>query len=710
MLVLALAGPLLTAGPAAAGRTTAPVWAIQQSPDANVPGGQINSVSCPAATVCEAVGSYVNGTGTTVPLAESWNGTAWHLQHTAVPAGATVTTFTGVSCAAADFCEAVGNAIKGSSPPVKHVPLAETWNGTSWQQQRFPVGTMSVSRSFGGLAGVSCPSTGFCEAVGTLDTTGFPKFLADFWDGTAWQLQRRTPSSLSNLAGLTGVSCVSSTYCEAVSSQPPQAIRWNGRGWKAQPVPGSINDTLNAVSCVTAQFCEAVGSVGEQWNGTTWTAQPISASGLSLADVSCASASFCEAVGSASEIGRVTQAAEAEQWNGTTWVAQPVPMPALARSAGLGGVSCAAAGACAAGGFFSEQPSGAPQALAEAWNGSSWGIQHAVAPGSITSNSLAGVSCVATDFCEAAGSYNDSQGGPLNLAEAWDGASWRLQFPPNPTLANNVHTTMTAVSCVSVDFCEAVGQGIGGGGGSSAWLWNGAAWETQAVPSNALGLTSVSCVSADFCEAVGPSGADVWNGTSWSAQSTPAFSSFTSVSCVSADFCETAGASIGGASAYEWNGTTWSPQTVPTPSGGTSVALDAVSCAAANSCDIVGLYGAGNTTNPLAEAWNGTAWAVQLAPTSFSYAYLTGVSCASAVSCTAVGTSLVGGATSGLAEVWDGTAWSSPSTPNGPTTNNNLSGVSCPAPGTCIAVGHSQPGQYVGEPGPFQRTLIETGD
>jgi hypothetical protein len=707
MLVLVLAEPLLAAvEPAAAGRIATSPWALQHSPNVNVPGGQVSSVSCTSATACEAVGSYVNSKGTTVPLAESWNGATWHLQPTPVPAGATTTTFTAVSCAAAGFCEAVGNVIKGISTvikPAKHTPLAEIWNGTSWQMQRFPIGITSLRRSFGGLAGVSCVSTDFCEAVGTLDTGGPPLFLADSWDGTAWQLQGRTPTSLGTL-GLTGVSCVSASFCEAVSSQPPQAVKWNGRRWKSQPVPGSSSDILNAVSCVTARFCEAVGNGGEQWNGTAWTAQPISVSGLNLTAVSCTSASFCEAVGYASEIGRVTQAAEAEQWNGTTWVAQPVPMPALATAAGLGGVSCTAAGACAAGGFFSESPFASSRALAEAWNGSSWVAQQAAAPASITSNSLAGVSCVSADFCEAVGSYRNSQYGVRIMAEVWDGMSWRLQFPPNPRL------NMAAVSCVSADFCEAVGTNDLHGSGSSAWVWQGTAWQAQVIPPNAPGLMSVSCVSADFCDAVGPVGADIWNGTSWSAQPTPSFSELTSVSCVSADFCE-ATDGVSPNTAYEWNGTTWSPQTVPTPSGGTRPFLSGVSCATVNSCDIVGGYGgSGNSTDPLAEAWNGTAWTVQLAPTSFSDAYLTSVSCASPVSCTAVGTSNIGGANYGLAEVWDGTSWSSPSTPNSPTTNNNLSGVSCPVSGTCIAVGFSQPGQYVGEPGPYQRTLVEAGN
>jgi hypothetical protein len=72
----------------------------------------------------------------------------------------------------------------------------------------------------------------------------------------------------------------------------------------------------------------------------------------------------------------------------------------------LNGVSCAAAASCKAVGYFEvAATANNPKALAEAWNGHSWELQHAVAPSGATYNTLASVSCVSTTFCEAVGAH-----------------------------------------------------------------------------------------------------------------------------------------------------------------------------------------------------------------------------------------------------------------------------------------------------------------
>ncbi len=70
-----------------------------------------SGVSCSAATACEAVGSYVNSGGTTVTLAESWNGTAWSIQSTPNPTGATSSSLSSVSCISSSACTAVGKSV-----------------------------------------------------------------------------------------------------------------------------------------------------------------------------------------------------------------------------------------------------------------------------------------------------------------------------------------------------------------------------------------------------------------------------------------------------------------------------------------------------------------------------------------------------------------------------------------------------------------------
>ena len=151
-----------------------------------------------------------------------------------------------------------------------------------------------------------------------------------------------------------------------------------------------------------------------------------------------------------------------------------------------------------------------------------------------------------------------------------------------------------------------------------------------------------------------------------------------------------------------WDGSTWTPQ--PT-AGGPSEVLNAVSCSAANSCEVVG--SAGFAT--LAESWDGTAWTLQStpSPTGFQSSSLSGVSCTSADSCTAVGQSQTNDQVfaSTLGEVWNGTAWTLRSTPNRPSAGHNvLNGVSCGASQMCTAVGDTR------DVGGTSATLIETGD
>src|ERR1700722_8817440 len=112
-----LAGPLavILIGASAVGAqaATAATWTIANSPNATVTGGTIESVSCSAAAACTAVGTDVSTAGIRVTLAERWNGAGWQRQSTPNPDGDTTSTvaptLVGVSCPTAGFCVAVGS-------------------------------------------------------------------------------------------------------------------------------------------------------------------------------------------------------------------------------------------------------------------------------------------------------------------------------------------------------------------------------------------------------------------------------------------------------------------------------------------------------------------------------------------------------------------------------------------------------------------------
>lgn len=670
-----------------------------------LPGGRIESISCSSASACTAVGTRVDTAGIKDTLAERWNGKVWRLQPTPNPAQDTAPgvapDLLGVSCPAVSFCAAVGAYTFGSA----QVSMAEVWKGRGWAQEPVPFAAGSDSAE---MNQVSCTSAQFCEAVGSYTPFATPLALAATWNGTSWRLQH-PPAPPGATVKLDAVSCVSPTFCEAwgggTQSSPGPAVaeRWDGKSWHLQSAPANI--TVDSVSCVSARHCEAVGggaggTSADVWNGSSWRAQTMPATGT-LTGVSCTSPSFCEAVGEFFNTSTDAVQSDAALWNGKAWSAQLPPSPATAGVTDLNAVSCSAS-VCEAGGDSETAQGSPPRTLAEEWNGQ-WRIQNAVAPPGATDNSLSAVSCVTASFCEAVGSHSDTAGNTLNLAEAWNGTAWKIQATPSPLSPSGpTFDSLGAVSCVSTDFCEAVGTG-------SALVWDGTSWKVQAtLPALSVSPISVSCATVSFCLATSGSGAvATWDGASWSAGlSVSGFRPVASVSCVSASYCEAVGGGPSGENATVWNGASWSPQPTAGPAG---VVLDAISCLAVDSCEAVGATFGQPSTVTLAEAWDGTSWTIQPTPNPAvtRSSVLNAVSCTSATSCTAVGQNVFTNLDLilTLAEVWNGKTWSLRSTPSNVNAGGNfLSGVSCVTSAGCTAIGATQ------DEGLVQSTLIEAGD
>jgi hypothetical protein len=713
-----VAAPLVVimVGASAVGAQAAdPTWTIAKSANVTLSGGNVESVSCSAPTACTAVGTDLNTSGIHVTLAERWNGTNWQRQATPNPTGDTTSsvapTLLGVSCPSANFCAAVGNYQPGSV----QAGMAETWNGQQWTWQSFP----TPDDSFGWqLTGVSCTSARFCEAVGGYSDvdTGLNDTFAATWNGTSWSLQSTVNPDPNDFDSeqFNTVSCSSPKFCVAwagygANSAEALAEQWNGSSWQLQTVP-STSAAVNSVSCTSANFCEAVGlGSAYSWDGSAWTAQtiPDSASSGALQGVSCTSRKFCEAVGEYNDNPNVVPVAI--QWDGSVWTSQAAPNPAKSTFAHMNAVSCVSVNSCETGGYFEvQETSNDPKALAEGWNGDAWQLQQAVAPPGATYNALSGVSCVSATFCEAVGTHFDSADNQDFLAETWNGQKWTIQStsdPANP-YGSPDDNSLYQVSCVSTQFCEAVGAGPTG---ALAMMWNGTSWTLQTRPgASDVDPQVVSCASSGFCLAADAYGhVDTWDGTSWSAG--PAVTGLTyvgSISCLSATFCEAVGSGANGPQAAVWNGTSWTAQTVAGP---VNTALSAVSCTTARSCEAVGQVPDNGQEGTVAESWDGSAWTVQSTPnpSTTQGSQLTGVSCASATSCTAVGwytSSNVStfGQLQTVVEAWDGTAWSLEASPN-PSTGGQLEGVACGSSQMCTAVGQAE------DEGGVVATLIETG-
>ena len=352
---------------------------------------------------------------------------------------------------------------------------AATTVAARWRIQATP---NPAGASLSSLSGVSCTSASACGAVGYYsDGLSSPEHaLADRAAGSTWALQPAVHPAGASGSGLTAVSCTSSSACTAVGSYVKGsggtghtfAEAWNGKSWRLETIPRPANatgDELLGISCVSAKSCTAVGSysdragnwaLAESWGGTAWvvkaTPRPKGAVYTSFEGVSCTSPQACTAVGyySTSGNGRTF----AERWNGSSWVLETVPMPKGATHGELFGVSCSSRSACTAVGSYGDS-AGAEVPLGNSWNGTTWAVDSLPSPSGTVESELASVSCTSATACTAVGYYSTGNlKPPLALAET----KRPPLEPSNPcTTVRRDRRPMFGVSCTAVTACAAVG-------------------------------------------------------------------------------------------------------------------------------------------------------------------------------------------------------------------------------------------------------------
>jgi hypothetical protein len=590
------------------------------------------------------------GGGPDGPLAERWNGVVWTLQSLPGGVGGGLGE---ISCSASTACTAIGAITTGlgSGSHTKSVPLVERWDGRSWSIEKIAV----PANTRVGLSGISCPSRRFCVAVGSALRRRQNAAVVERWNGSRWSLQS-THTRRLRAPRLAGVSCTSVKACTAVGSSFGTSLveRWNGSRWT--PLRGLPQVFLSAVSCSSAKDCAAVGSgghgpVSERLHGSKQTIRPMSDPGgepdsAAFQGIACTSATACVAVGSFYPDSSGATAPVLERLNGRRW--SIVAVGAAQARGRLGGVSCPASRTCTAVGSLSTPSTSFTWALH--WSGRSWLKQNTPNPTAPASAQLSAVSCVSLTACTAVGQYTDAAGQHQTLAVAWNGTEWSIQNAPNPTGASD--SQLNGVSCSSVSACIAVGSSDYR---PLAERWDGVRWTIQSITNVPLAasLGGISCSSESACIAVGSGDnqplAERWDGVSWTVQNVP-----------------------------------------PIPTSGTNQ-LRAVACASATVCTAVGTYTnlppAPVMNHPLVESWDGNGWSIQTAPSPNGDGYLTGASCTTASACTAVGSAFASIVTT-LAESWNGINWSLLSIPS-PASGGSLSGVSCTSSSDCTAVGFS---------------------
>jgi hypothetical protein len=242
-------------------------------------------------------------------------------------------------------------------------------------------------------------------------------------------------------------------------------------------------------------------------------------------------------------------------------------------------------------------------------------------------------------------------------------------------------------------------------------------WTSQVLPMPARAaralLHDIACVAPRWCASVGyfatRNGAEhvlteVRRAAGWQLVATPdragsISSVLQGVSCPSATRCAAVGnwttrGDVQLPLAESWNGAAWAVHGVPLPSGATSGGLNGVSCLSASWCVAVGWFIVHHgAQSALTVIWNGTAWSLRTALTpNRSSATLSSVSCASVTACMAVGNAMDPARnTVPLAMARDARGWRMTTTPVAPGTASRrwteLVRVSCPRAGFCMAAG-----------------------
>ena len=301
-------------------------------------------VSCAAAgkaqPTCLMVGQHYRDTEFPVQLAEVWHG-SWTRLPAGNPPGTTWSALEDVSCRTGKFCMLTGQAgtrKTGVHPVFTSHATAYTWDGS--KLTRLTVPTPKGGRD-AELAGVSCPTTTVCLAVGNYTRAdGRSQAYSAHWSGGKWTVQNARNLQRESLTLFESVSCVSRTRCEAVGTavlpgRHSFAEAWANGTWQVQPTAGRADATLFGVTCPAPGHCFAAGSAGSQslieaWDGSHWSAQatPVTAAprgGGALSHVSCVTPTLCEAVGYRFSRSRTGLAPHtlALGWDGQHWKVQP---------------------------------------------------------------------------------------------------------------------------------------------------------------------------------------------------------------------------------------------------------------------------------------------------------------------------------------------------------------------------------------------------
>jgi hypothetical protein len=254
-------------------------WSLAAAADEPNAANGLSAVSATSPSDVWAVGSFTPNGGTSQPLAERWNGSAWSITPFRAASGRNF--MTGVKAFAPNDAWAIGNALNNSAITT----YAAHWDGAKWSPVSVPPAGGSTQ-----LWGITGTSDNDLWAVGTArSATGDAKAIAEHYDGRSWTV---VPMKSPGRAVLLSVTEIAPNDVWAVGTYSPKSViqfsnlaeHWDGTTWSVVPIP-TIRNRFNYLYAVVHASRDDVWAVGfsavstgsapmaMRWNGDRWILQ-----------------------------------------------------------------------------------------------------------------------------------------------------------------------------------------------------------------------------------------------------------------------------------------------------------------------------------------------------------------------------------------------------------------------------------------------------
>jgi hypothetical protein len=441
------------------------------------PAATVNSISCPVAGGCSAVGYYTDKSGDAELLLLSQSGGNWTATegNITVLAGATGglqaahadLTANSVSCPSPGNCSVIGGYEDGSGQyRFRALALTETsgvWGPAEPVTLPSNADTSGIFQPYAELYQVSCPSAGNCTAVGSYNATSSgdtePLLLSESGGVWAPASEATLPSSGATAAAanpeafLTSISCIANGSCTAfgdyalLSGGNAGLLLSNSSGaWTASAIqPAGLSDA--SISPADIQLAD--GSTSDDYGS-----------------VACPAASSCVAGASYEDHNHDEQGLLLTQGSG--WTQSTLDLSKLADPTAanphvdLGSVACISAGNCAMLGSYSDHKVDTQGLLVTETSGSWAPATTAELPSDESSTDPAAsgssLACAAAGNCAGVIYYENNASSPGSALITETGGQWSTTelTTPKPDTDVPPYYDWGKVACSPSGYCAAI--------------------------------------------------------------------------------------------------------------------------------------------------------------------------------------------------------------------------------------------------------------